>query len=404
MAPKPHASRDDDFRQVNFRQGRARCFGVRLHPSPTNVQAKFAMYESITVRGFRQFRTFDLPSLTRVNLFVGRNNAGKSSLLESIEILAMGGRPAALLRSPRRRGELSSEVPEERAARTELDLRHLFFGHKLQQGSSFALEGLSDGERKAVVCEIQTSATDEGQLTLLPDADLETRLAVSIRGPENAEGSMLPLSVNGTVVSDVLRRFPLAAANGSAAPVVFLGTEGADAFALQQIWDNLVLTPEEDKVTAAMKIIEPSIERLAFTSREIRSQSTAFLKLAGEDQRVPLGSLGDGTRRLLALAIFLARASGGVLLVDEIDTGLHYTTLEAMWRFVVETARRLSVQVFATSHSGDCVRALAWLQAESPELAAEISVHRVEKGTNTAVAYSSNDIETAARHHIEVRG
>ena len=185
---------------------------------------------------------------------------------------------------------------------------------------------------------------------------------------------------------------------------MFLGTEGAPADSLQQIWDSLVLTSEEEKVTAAMKIIEPSIERLAFTSREARVSSVAFVKLAGEDQRVPLGSLGDGTRRLLALAIFLARATGGVLLVDEIDTGLHYTTLESMWRFVVETARRLDVQVFATSHSGDCVRALAWLQSDDPDLASAVSVHRVEKGVDAAVPYSAAEIETAARHHIEVRG
>jgi AAA15 family ATPase/GTPase len=106
----------------------------------------------------------------------------------------------------------------------------------------------------------------------------------------------------------------------------------------------------------------------------------------------------------LALAIFLARAAGGVLLVDEIDTGLHYTTLESMWRFVIETARRLDVQVFATSHSGDCVRSLAWLQSDDSNLASEVSVHRIEKGVNEAVRYSAAEIETAARHHIEVRG
>jgi len=185
---------------------------------------------------------------------------------------------------------------------------------------------------------------------------------------------------------------------------MFLGTEGADQYSLQRYWDNLLLTPEEEKITAAMRIIEPNIERLAFTSRETRPSSVAFIKLEGIDQRVPLGSLGDGTRRLLALAIFLARANGGVLLVDEIDTGFHYTTLESMWRFVIETSRRLDVQVFATSHSGDCVRALAWLQSDDPNLAAAVSVHRIEKDAGAAVAYSAADIETAARHHVEVRG
>jgi len=119
---------------------------------------------------------------------------------------------------------------------------------------------------------------------------------------------------------------------------------------------------------------------------------------------MPLGSLGDGIRRLLALAICVANAKEGVLLVDEIDTGLHYTTLESMWRVVVETARRLNVQIFATSHSNDCVQALASLQSDEPDVASDVSVHRIERGAAAAVPYTAAEIEIAARHHVEVRG
>lgn len=362
------------------------------------------MYDFIGIKRFRQFAAFELSGLTRVNLLVGRNNAGKTSLLEAVEMLALGGRASSLLRSPRRRGEVSSGTSEERAVRMELDIRHLFLGHMLEAGSSFELLARSGNVETVVQCEIKHAPRDQDQLELVPDAmDLEPQLALLLRGPETPEGILVPVSAGGILLNDPFRRGQSVALQVGS-PVVFLGTEGAPPESLQQIWDSLVLTPEEEKVTAAMKIIEPGIERLAFTSREGRLSSVAFVKLVGGDQRVPLGSLGDGTRRLLALAIFLARAAGGVLLVDEIDTGLHYTTLESMWRFVIETARRLDVQIFATSHSGDCVRALAWLQSDDPNLASAVSVHRVEKGAVAAVPYSAADVETAARHHIEVRG
>ena len=317
-------------------------------------------------------------------------------------MLAWGGRVASLLRSPRRRGEVSADTNEERPGRVEFDIRHLFHGHNLYDGASFELQARTNGSATIVRCDIGKIPHDDSQLELITEGiDLEPQIGLTIRGPENLEGVLLPVSAGGALMSEPLRRF--APSNQGSSPVVFLGTEGADAYSLQLIWDRLVLTPEEDKVTAAMRIIEPSIERLAFVSRD-RTSSVAFVKLAGQDERVPLGSLGDGTRRLLALAIYLARAGGGVLLVDEIDTGLHYTTLESMWRFVIETARRLDVQVFATSHSADCVRALAWLQSDAPSLAAEVSVHRIERGLSVSIPYSSGDIETAARHHIEVRG
>jgi energy-coupling factor transporter ATP-binding protein EcfA2 len=360
------------------------------------------MYELIRIQRFRQFQTFELAGLTRVNLLVGKNNAGKTSLLEAIEMLASGGRASSLLWSARRRGE-DLPVTSEAYRSRQLDVRHLFLGHKLEVGLSFELLARSGNVETAVRCKVEHAPRVGGQVELAPDdMDLQPQLALLLQGSETPEGILLPVSPVGILLADPSRRQPVAMQGAS--PVVFLGTEGAPAESLQQIWDSLVLTSEEEKVTAAMKIIEPSIERLAFTSQEVRGPGTAFVKLVGEDQRIPLGSLGDGTRRLLALAIFLARATGGLLLVDEIDTGLHYTTLESMWKFVIETARRLDVQVFATSHSGDCVRALAWLQSDDPDLAAAVSVHTVEKGADAAVLYSAAEIETAARHHIEVRG
>lgn len=360
------------------------------------------MFESLKVRNFRSLVSLDVQGLSRVNLLVGKNNVGKTSVLEAVEMLASGGRPVSLLRGPRRRGEVLLEAGERH--RLDLDLRHLFSGHRMEEGASFRVTGRGGEVEATVACVVQPEMT---QGSLFGD-ELEdgARLVLWLTGPDNPEGAAIPVSRSGSVVEEVRRNGPAVTGGPSigSASVVFVGTDGQDVAALQQIWDGLVLTSEEDKVVAAMKIIEPSIERLAFTSRQRSPSNVAFVKLAGQEQRLPLGSFGEGTRRLLALAVYLVKASGGVLLVDEIDTGLHYTALESMWRFVIESARRLDVQVFATSHSGDCVRALAWLQTEAPELAADVSVHRIERGAERSVRYSAADIEIAARHHMDVRG
>lgn len=362
------------------------------------------MYESLKVHHFRAFDEFELPNLTRVNLLVGKNNAGKTSLLEAVEMAALGGRVVSLLRSPRRRGEVSWDSEDERARR-DLDVRHLFWGHRIGEGSSFEVTAITGEKTRTVRCDVRQGRTDKTQLDLLSEqTDIGPLLEIEMTGPDNPEGNP-PLSVLADGSLQEYRRnfIPASGPNGSS-PVVFLGTEGAELRVLHQMWDQLVLTPEEEKVISAMKIIEPTIERLAFAGPGRMAESIGLVKLAGEEKRMPLGSLGDGIKRLLAQAIYMARSAGGLLLIDEIDTGLHYTTLESMWRFVIESARRLDVQVFATSHSGDCIRALAWLQTDAPELATEVSVHRIEKEVSTAIRYSAADIEIAARHHIEVRG
>jgi hypothetical protein len=364
------------------------------------------MYDALKVQRFRAFELFDLPELTRVNLLVGKNNAGKTCLLDAVEMVALGGRATSLLRSPKRRGEILYESDDERSRR-ELDVRHLFWGHRLDEGTSFEVTACTDSLTRTVRCEVCRSKTDQTQLDLLSEqADLGAPLEVVMTGPDNVDGNpALPVSADGSLLD--YRRSVMTLPPAGVSPIIwFLGTEGADLRVLQQMWDRLVLEPEEDKVYSAMKIIEPAIERLVFTGagRGISDAVVGFVKLSGEAQRIPLGSLGDGIKRLLAQAIYLARAAGGVLLVDEIDTGLHYSAMESMWRVLIEAARRLDVQVFATSHSSDCIRALAWLHTDSPALAADISVHRIDKDSPAAVRYSAAEIEIAARHHIEVRG
>ena len=128
-----------------------------------------------------------------------------------------------------------------------------------------------------------------------------------------------------------------------------------------------------------------------------------FVKYQHSDQRFPLGSMGEGIKRLLVLAMNLIQSAGGYLLVDEIDTGLHYSVMVKMWKLVIETARRLDIQVFATSHSLDCIQALAELYENEPDVRDDISLHRIQRGAEAGIRYSADEILAAARERIEVR-
>jgi predicted ATP-dependent endonuclease of OLD family len=106
---------------------------------------------------------------------------------------------------------------------------------------------------------------------------------------------------------------------------------------------------------------------------------------------------------MLALALALAKTQNGILLVDEIDTRLHYSVMGDMWRLVAETARRYNIQVFATTHSFDCVRGLDWLCRKYPELGAEVSIQKIEPELPMAVALDAEQIKISVEQDIEVR-
>jgi len=91
-------------------------------------------------------------------------------------------------------------------------------------------------------------------------------------------------------------------------------------------------------------------------------------------------------------------------MVDEIDTGLHHTVMTDMWRVLIKTAKRLNVQVFATTHSLDCVRSLAWLHEQEPDICQDARLHRVDIDYDKTTVYSAEEIAIAAKHHMEIRG
>jgi hypothetical protein len=342
------------------------------------------MIRTLTATGFRCFREIRVEPLTRVNLFVGGNNAGKTSLLEAVELLAVGGIEGLAWSAVRRNEQILGRPDTQDYFKDHsIDPSHLFFGHDLRRGAFFKVEGQGETERW-IKCTVQeVNAIDVGSIqSLLFESHATTK---------RDEGERLTISPWGGVRPPP-RHWPEPSPR-----VNFLVAECINSADLSRLWEPFVLTPEEEDVNEALRTIEPRVDRVAFRA------SSPVVKLKDLEVVLPLGSLGGGMRHLLALVLNLLSARGGFLLVDEIDTGLHYSVLVDMWRLLIESAMRLDVQVFATTHSLDCVRALARLRRESPEIASAVTVHRVEKDAPKTVVYDADEIVVAADSHIEVR-
>jgi predicted ATPase len=151
----------------------------------------------------------------------------------------------------------------------------------------------------------------------------------------------------------------------------------------------------------AIRIIDDEIEGFRTTplpsGRRYHSRECIILKLRGLTNPVPIGSLGDGIWRLFTLATAMASAPGGVVLIDDIDTGLHYSIMEQMWRHIASMAIRLDVQVFATTHSRDCYEALSAVEEGCA------TIHRIERGRTSSVVFGGPMVAAAAANDVEVR-
>ncbi|WP_346292895.1 AAA family ATPase [Sphaerothrix gracilis] len=359
------------------------------------------MLRSLKIENFRCFKAFELQQLGRLNLFVGTNNSGKTSILEAVQLLNSQAAFDSLREVMLSRGEYI--LNDERSGSRELDVRHLFYGHEIDIGSNFSIISNTNIDKEKQEG-ITVSIEHTGQLSLFENLR-ELALAVEWRLDQNSESIKLPLSLEEGLPIGYLRRirrdFDI-----SKAKTQFVTSSSLTTEEMINLFNKVVLTDEEDFVIEALQTIEPKIERIA--PGELRTRNPGLrdgfrVRLSNSEQPIPIGSMGDGIWRLLALTLSIVNARNGFLLVDEVDTGLHFSVMSDMWKLVWTAAKRLNVQVFATTHSNDCWTSLAAIaNAENPSEEG-ITIQRIEKDKPHSVVFTERQIVIAAERGIEVR-
>ena len=187
--------------------------------------------------------------------------------------------------------------------------------------------------------------------------------------------------------------------------VQFISTDSLSGNELIRHWDRIQLTADETLVLQALRFVDDSIEHIrSFGAGSIYGPRGGFIvKRKGEATPFPLGSLGDGAWRMLTLAIVLTQCAGGMLFIDEVDTGLHYTVMADMWHMIHAAAKQFDVQVFASTHSYDCVQSLSAICQAHEGIGAEVSLQRIEVSKPMSIPFSEAEIKIAAERNIEIR-
>ena len=369
------------------------------------------MLGSIELIKFRGFETYALTDFTRVNLLVGKNNCGKTSILEAIHFLVSGGDPLVLTQTAERRGEVS-DASTPSAPGWRPDISHFFFGHRLEPGSCFLL---SDGYWPTSA-EVRLVDDNDNPRYFGGNSEEAVPFVLQIKSDAFKRAHDLPLTENGALLTS---RISLRARQRNTAgriggrpedattPIEFVTPDSLDPDHMRILWDKVLTEDRESDVVDAMKLLDADLKSVSFLTRNASrtgsDRAGVLLGFQGGGRRVPLGSYGEGMRRLLALSLALTQTANGFLLIDEIDTGLHWTLLENMWRLVIETARKSSIQVFATTHSYDCIRGLAALAESHPELVRDVSIHKIERARHKAIRFAEDDIPAIVDQNIEVR-
>lgn len=369
--------------------------------------------DNLSIENFRGFERFHLSGLGRVNLLVGTNNSGKTSVLEAIELLASNGHLPTIWTSLTRRGE---EISSERERQVEIG--HLFRGHEINDAKGFKISADIHFNRIHLNAQIKTHQPSQpsfhqyGPLNGFEQSDdsfwgsLDSLCFEWSPGPK----INIPLDSKNRVSYQSMKALRSSTLTFEPVLTHFITPLSLTPDTVASLLDQLILTPDEDLVIQAMRIIEPNIDRIATAGSDkargsVRplTRGNIVVRLKNSKTRIPIGCMGDGLWRMLGLALAVIDSANGIVLVDEIDTGLHYTVLEDMWTFLKECCQMFDAQLIATTHSSDCYRSLASVCQEDIRENSQVTINRVERNRETAVSYSEQEIVAAADFNIEVR-
>jgi hypothetical protein len=293
-----------------------------------------------------------------------------------------------------------------------VDIAHFFHGHTLALDTSISFTGDNGYAPVTVKAIAQKNGRADAASAHPPQAE-SVSFFLKITGPHGRErkaGAMFPISREGGVNLDVPPRFRRAGVSRSAdgPQVRFVGSESVNSIQLAIMWDDVTTSGQEADVAAAMRVLEPKLESVhpltgMFASGYFPSRGGFVVGLKDQEPRLPLGSMGDGMRRLMALATSLAFTKNGCLFVDEIDTGLHYSVMPDMWELVIKKAVASNIQVFATTHSWDCIEGLCLLGEREPGLVSKATIHKIDRAIPHSVAFSGGAIVRMVKSDIDPR-
>ena len=356
------------------------------------------MLTSFSVKNYRGFRDLKIDGLTRVNLIAGENNTGKTSLLEAI--LLMLDPSHDVIRTicvDRGVGGIQSNFADL--------VKWLFTGGVTSSPIEFhsTFDGpIYGGKQDATEVNGKTTLRITNPTTLMreePDRYREVAF-VTVRDWQQA------LLCDYKDSSESRSWYMLQSNSGvfSVSPVPlkehrFIASSGSplrlnDDFSSFKIGKNL------SSILATLRYAEPRLVDLNLATLGERPEIFADI---GTESLVPLAFMGEGIRRLLAVVINIAKCPNGVVLIDEIENGLHHSILEKVWQAIGEAARAVNCQVFATTHSYECIQAAQVTFADNGE--EDLTFIRLErKGEQIrAVVVNEENLETAIGHDWEMR-
>ena len=376
-------------------------------------------FRSLEIENFRGIRTSRIDNFARVNLFVGKNSCGKTTILESLFLLAAIRDPSRMVNIQNSRGIYLAEPR---------DLADFFFEQKHE--NNLRLTGTHEsGKRELIINALyrdsRASKTDSQQ----EDGSgsnhvLKVNMASKTDDCLLGLGYTFSVSRNGVRDPDKHNSKVVAAWSGSPVERAKFKTDIDGKYEEKSLSSVAVIRGSKDSyghlpIDGIGKMLQEkrkdvlleSLQKIDPRIQDIQISTTrVVLADIGVKSFIPLNLLGDGLLHMVNLVSRVDDTRGGVLMIDEFGSGFHVSCVEYIWKVLIEQSRKYDIQVFMTTHSKDVIEGLASLYEQEPALFSEneddVACFYLDKGGENQLKgyrFSPEDLRHLLQSDTDIR-
>lgn len=344
------------------------------------------MFNKIEIERFRGIKYASIEGFKQINLFFGKNNCGKSSLLESLFLASGISNPLLPIHVNFMRGYSKARLSD-----LKLDFYHL--------DSTQPIHIRMENEEKR---DLRINLFEQNQNNVSLNADDATILS---NVEEGKYGLKFDFKINDKPFESQLR-FDSADSTDATRIVPEQYVESLRCTYLSPKYDfnasiqglrHILQNKDEHFIVEGLQLIEPRVKDFIFTDKEM-------LVDVGFEKRIPVNMMGDGARKIVSLLTAIYDCKDGALLVDEISNGFHYSVMCNLWKVLINAAIRNNTQLFITTHDTDSIKGLRDAALNKfDHIVAAFKLLKTSDDELKAYHYSLASLDYSINQEIEVR-
>ena len=362
-----------------------------------------AMLQKLFIESFRGIHHLQMDRLNRINLIVGDNNCGKTSVLEAIQLLGPSSNSGNIFRIARQReylmGFAGNSIYENFICmfpRDEDKLKIRVSGICDNKDISYVIAG----EQKAVLIDPK----DMDRRTVHELGEMSEPMEVKA-----FEGCLLycdgeRVHSKEITANQLSRLSGMTLERAKKYDIVYVSPfEHLKGDVIGRIIKN-----EEYKEIClkALQLFDPDIVDMMIFKSDVGNRPVEYLKHRRLGN-MPLSTFGDGIKKVLVLSNAIAKAAGGIVLMDEIETAIHKKYYDEIFRFIVKVCKAFDVQAFITTHSLEAIDGLLMTQdyekQETEDSVGVVTLKRDENRTYARVLSGREVAQNREAFGFEVR-